>query len=218
MSERKSKVKSTELFSRVVTNSIACLSQWMKQKRYSSSTIDTYLSFVRQFFVITGLEPDQITKELIEWYNYRHFIREGKSYATQNQWINAIKLIYIRGGKGKKDRRVPLSAKLLEILRAYYKTSKPKAYLFEGMGGGRYSNRSAMQILKRAAIKSGITRRITLHTLRHSYATHLTNKGVNIQYLPEILGHNSPKTTMLYTHLSGKDISHIQSPLDDMDL
>jgi len=92
MSERKSKVKSTELFSRVVTNSIACLSQWMKQKRYSSSTIDTYLSFVRQFFVITGLEPDQITKELIEWYNYRHFIREGKSYATQNQWINAIKL------------------------------------------------------------------------------------------------------------------------------
>jgi len=127
-------------------------------------------------------------------------------------------LIYIRGGKGKKDRRVPLSMKLLDILRSYYKAYRPKVYLFEGANGGRYSNRSAMQVLKRAANKAGITRNITLHTLRHSYATHLTNKGVNIQYLQEILGHSSPKTTMLYTHLSGKDISNIRSPLDDMDL
>ncbi len=76
--------------------------------------------------------------------------------------------------------------KLLEILRSYYKAYRPKVYLFEGANGGRYSNRSAMQVLKRAA-----------------------NKRVNIQYLQEILGHSSPKTTMLYTHLSGKDISNI---------
>ncbi|MFV1917783.1 MAG: tyrosine-type recombinase/integrase, partial [Patescibacteria group bacterium] len=127
-------------------------------------------------------------------------------------------LIYIRGGKGKKDRRVPLSAKLLKILRAYYKCYRPRLTVFEGPDGGRYSNSSAAQVLHRSAKRAGITSKVTLHTLRHSYATHLTNKGVNIQYLQEILGHNSPKTTMLYTHLSGKDISKIRSPLDDMDI
>ena len=262
--------------------------------RYSNSTISTYLSFVKKFFAITKLRPDQITKEIIENYNYQHFIQGGKSYATQNQWINAIKLylkvnklttgnledierprkqrklpnvlskeevqaifyntpnlkhrallmlvygaglrigealnlklqdirsneslIYIRGGKGKKDRRVPLSMKLLDILRAYYKTYRPSIHVFEGPDGGRYSNSSASQVLYRSAKRAGITSKVTLHTLRHSYATHLTNKGVNIQYLQEILGHNSPKTTMLYTHLSGKDISNIRSPLDDMDI
>jgi len=281
-------------FSKPVADSIANLSQWMKQKRYSNSTISTYLSFVRQFFAKTRLQPNQVTKKVIEPYNYQHFIQGRKSYATQNQWINAIKLylkvnslllegleaierplkqrilpnvlsldevqaifhntpnlkhrallmliygsglrigealnltihdirsseslIYIRGGKGKKDRRVPLSMKLLEVLRPYYKAYKPRLFLFEGANGGRYSNKSAGQVLKRSALKAGIASSVTLHTLRHSYATHLTNKGVNIQYLQEILGHNSPKTTMLYTHLSGKDITNIRSPLDDMDL
>jgi site-specific recombinase XerD len=128
------------------------------------------------------------------------------------------RLIYIRGGKGKKDRRVPLSDRLLEILRGYYKSYRPKTYLFEGAGGGRYTSGSASRVLHRAVTKAGITRTVTLHTLRHSYATHLTNNGINLQYLQEILGHNSPKTTMLYTHLSGKDISKVKSPLDDMDL
>ena len=127
-------------------------------------------------------------------------------------------LIYIRNGKGKKDRRVPLSAKLLEILRAYYKSYQPRIYVFEGPKGGRYSSSSASQMLQRSAKRAGISCKITLHSLRHSFATHLTNKGVNIQYLQEILGHNSPKTTMIYTHLSGKDISKIRSPLDDMEL
>jgi len=131
---------------------------------------------------------------------------------------SAESLIYIRRAKGKKDRRVPLSVKLLEILRAYYKSYRPSVYIFEGPDGGRYSNSSASQVLYRSAKRAGITSKVTLHTLRHSYATHLTNKGVNIQYLQEILGHNSPKTTMLYTHLSGKDISNIRSPLDDMDI
>jgi site-specific recombinase XerD len=108
--------------------------------------------------------------------------------------------------------------KLLEVLRTYYKAYKPRLFLFEGANGGRYSNKSAGQVLKRSASKAGIASSVTLHTLRHSYATHLTNKGVDIQYLQEILGHNSPKTTMLYTQLSGKDISNIKSPLDDMDL
>ncbi len=280
--------------SATVRQSIIQLEQWMKQKRYSQSTVATYLSFVRQFFAKTRLTPEQLTLQQIEQYNYRNFITSGKSYASQNQWINAIKLylkvnqldigdlekierprkqrtlpnvlsqqevqalfhstpnlkhrtmlmviygaglrigetlnltlydirseeslIYIRGGKGKKDRRVPLSHKLLEMLRRYYKAYRPKRYLFEGAHGGKYTSGSAARVLQRATQKAGITKKVTLHTLRHSYATHLTRNGINIQYLQEILGHNSPKTTMLYTHLSGKDISTIKSPLDDMDL
>jgi site-specific recombinase XerD len=92
-------------------------------------------------------------------------------------------LIYIRGGKGKKDRRVPLSNKLLDMLRNYYKTYRPMKYLFEGANGSKYSRSSAGKVLKKASKGAGITSTVTLHTLRHSYATHLTNNGINIQYL-----------------------------------
>ena len=88
----------------------------------------------------------------------------------------------------------------------------------EGQRGGQYSNRSAAQVLKRSVKKAENSKKVTLHTLRNSYATHLTNQGVNIQHLQEILGHNSPKRTMIYTHLSGKDIRKIRSPIDDMDI
>jgi len=111
-----------------------------------------------------------------------------------------------------------LFPRALEQLRRYYRSYTPNEYLFEGQKGGQYSNTSAAKVLQRAVKKAGIKKRVTLHTLRHSYATHLTNRGVNIQYLQEILGHNNPKTTMLYTHLSGKDIRNIKSPLDDMEI
>lgn len=127
-------------------------------------------------------------------------------------------LIYVSRSKGNKDRRVPLSPVMLRALRAYYNAYTPAKWLFEGQKGGAYSPRSAAQVLKRSVARAGIRTRVTLHTLRHSYATHLTQRGVNIQYLQEILGHNSPKTTMLYTHLSGKDIKDIQSPLDELEI
>ena len=127
-------------------------------------------------------------------------------------------LIYIRKAKGRKDRRVPLAKTLIPVVESYMQAYRPKLYLFEGQNGGRYSNTSAGKMLQRAAKRASIKTKITLHSLRHSYATHLTNRGVNIQYLQEILGHNSPKTTMLYTHLSGKDIRNIRSPLDDLNL
>ena len=163
--------------------------------------------------------------------NYSCGLRIGEALALTSDDIQSKEgLIYIRGGKGQKDRRVPLSARVLQELRQYYQRYQPKEYLFEGQQGGKYSNSSAAQVLKRAVRKAGIRKRVTLHTLRHSYlpavlryygrrgATHLTNNGVNIQYLQEILGHKSPKTTMIYTHLSGKHIRAIRSPLDDMDI
>ena len=128
------------------------------------------------------------------------------------------KLIYIRGGKGQKDRRVPLSETLIKLLEEYAVAYRPEEYIFEGQKGGPYSSRSAQQVLKRSVKAAGIVRKITLHTLRHSYATHLLESGVGLRYIQEILGHSSPKTTMLYTHVSGKRIGEVRSPIEDIEL
>ncbi len=128
------------------------------------------------------------------------------------------KLIKIVQAKGKKDRYVPYSDKLRGLLRTYYDECKPKEYLFEGQYGGRYTERSAAKVLQNAIKKCGIKKDATLHTLRHSFATHLLEAGTDIRYIQELLGHNSPKTTMIYTHVSSKKISEIKSPLDDLEL
>ncbi len=123
-------------------------------------------------------------------------------------------LIHIKKGKGKKDRHTILSEKVLLLLREYYKKYKPKEYLFEGQKGGKYSPESASQILKRAAKKANIKKQITLHTLRHSFATHLLEQGVGITHIQKLLGHNNIKTTLIYTHIADESIQKIKSPLD----
>ncbi len=125
-------------------------------------------------------------------------------------------MIHIHGAKGKKDRMVPLSKKLLETLRAYYRLYKPKRYIFENPAGGMYSIRSAQQILHDAKEQAGITKKGSIHMLRHSYATHLMEGGTDIRIIQELLGHNSIRTTMLYTHVSKKDLGRIESPLDKL--
>lgn len=127
-------------------------------------------------------------------------------------------LIHIVQGKGKKDRYVPYPEKLKPLLREYYTKYKPKEYLFEGEKGGAYSGRSLAKVLERAVERSGIKKEVTLHTLRHSYATHLLDGGTDLRYIQEILGHSSPKTTMIYTHVSSHRIAQIKSPLDDLDI
>lgn len=126
-------------------------------------------------------------------------------------------IIIIKNAKGKKDRIVPLSLKILELLRAYYIMYKPKNYLFEGqIAGNPYDDRSLQQVLKQALKKVGITKPVTLHWLRHSYATHLLESGTDLRYIQELLGHNSSKTTEIYTHVSTKSIQQIKSPFDDL--
>jgi Site-specific recombinase XerD len=125
-------------------------------------------------------------------------------------------IIHIKNSKGKKDRIVMLSQKLLIILREYYKSYKPKAYLFEGMNGGKYSARSIQSLLKTIKKRAGVTKRGSVHTLRHSFATHLFEGGTDILSIKKLLGHNSLRTTMIYTHISKEHINKIQSPLDKL--
>jgi integrase/recombinase XerD len=110
---------------------------------------------------------------------------------------------------------VPLSMKILDMLREYYKICKPVVYLFEGQSAGMpYEARSLQQVLKQALVKVKITKPVTLHWLRHSYATHLLESGTDLRYIQEILGHSSSKTTEIYTHVSTKSIQQIKSPFD----
>lgn len=127
-------------------------------------------------------------------------------------------VINILNAKGKKDRIVPLSEITLKYLRAYYLAYKPKEYMFEGEQGGPYSTRSIQAILKQAKEKAKINKPGSVHALRHSYATHLLDKGLDITYIQKLLGHNDLKTTLRYLHVTIRDLSMIKSPLDDLDL
>ena len=128
------------------------------------------------------------------------------------------KVITIRGGKGKKDRITLLSETILELLREYYKEYKPQKWLFEGQKGGKYSPTSVQKIFKTALAKTKITKNASIHTLRHSFATHLLERGTDLRYIQELLGHSSPKTTEIYTHVTKKGIDKIKSPLDNLSI
>ena len=119
-------------------------------------------------------------------------------------------LLLIRQSKGKKDRIIPISAKTIEMLREYFRACWPKIWLFEGQRKGeQYSEKSLQSVLKQALIKAKITKPVTLHWLRHSYATHLLESGTDLRYIQELLGHSSLATTQRYTHLSVEQLVRV---------
>ena len=122
--------------------------------------------------------------------------------------------IRIEDGKGGKDRYTLLSEAVLNDLRLYFIEWKPNLYLFEGQKGGTYSANSVLKILKTSAKKSNLNKNIKTHTLRHSFATHLLESGTNIRQIQALLGHNSIKTTEIYTHIANNDLKKIKNPLD----
>jgi len=127
--------------------------------------------------------------------------------------------IRIEQGKGKKDRYTLLSPKLLVLLRTYFVNYKPKVWLFEGpVAGTNYSASSVQVIFREAVRKAGIRKKVTVHTLRHSFATHLLEGGVDLRYIQTLLGHESSKTTEIYTHITTKGFDQIKSPLDKLDI
>ena len=124
-------------------------------------------------------------------------------------------VVIIKQSKGRKDRIAPLSTKITEMLRDYYIAYKPQTYLFEGqIKGTMYDERSLQQVLKQSIQKCGINKPVSLHWLRHSYATHLLENGTDLRYIQEILGHSSSRTTEIYTHVSTKSIQNVTSPFD----
>jgi len=122
--------------------------------------------------------------------------------------------LIIANSKGRKDRYVSLAESFLPLLSNYYYTYTPKIYFVEGRDGNTYSAESVRQFLKRACKAAQIQKTVTPHTLRHSYATHLLENGVDLRYIQELLGHAKPETTMIYTHVSRKDLLQISNPLD----
>ncbi len=126
--------------------------------------------------------------------------------------------LFIRNGKGKKDRCSILSDKVCALLSDYLELYSPIEWLFEGNTGGKYADRSVQGIFEAARAKSKINPYATVHTLRHSFATHLLEKGVDLRYIQDLLGHESSKTTEIYTHITSKGLHKIKSPLDDLKL
>ena len=122
--------------------------------------------------------------------------------------------VMILNSKGSVDRRVKVSDSLIKLLREYWKAYRPKEYLFEGQTGGLYSYHSLNKVLQRAATKAGIKRHVSSHMLRHSYATHLLEGGVDLRYIQELLGHKSSKTTEIYTYVSNHKLEALPSPFD----
>lgn len=277
-----------------IEQGLAALKLWMAHKRYSESTINTYLDAAKSFLVFTLPKPmKEVNNNDIVKYVNEYIIKHKLSFSYQNQVVNAVKLFFreivhsdlnvdkierprreyklpnvlskeevklilnahsnikhramlsliyscglrrsellnlkptnidskrnvviIKQAKGKKDRVVPLSQKILIMLREYYATYKPKMWLFEGqIKSEKYDERSLANVLKQALAKVNITKPVSLHWLRHSYATHLLESGTDLRYIQELLGHSSSRTTEIYTHVSTKNIQQIKSPFDDL--
>ena len=124
------------------------------------------------------------------------------------------KQLIVKKGKGRKDRYVSLADSFLPLLSNYYHSYQPTIYFVEGQNGGKYSAESIRSFLRKSCKKAGIRKPVTPHTLRHSYATHLLENGVDLRYIQTLLGHSKPETTMIYTHVQRKDLMEIQNPLD----
>ena len=145
-------------------------------------------------------------------------LRRSELLNLQPSHINSQrKLLIIYQSKGQKDRVIPVGDKIIDLLRDYYKAYRPKTWLFEGQKEGeKYSATSLQKVLKRSVNKTNISKPVTLHWLRHSFATHLLENGTDLRYIQEILGHKSSKTTEIYTHVSTKNLQNIRSPFDDL--
>ena len=265
--------------------------KYLRGKRYSKSTIDTYTFFAADFIEFhKEKDLSLLDNKDVELFLEDIFIKRNYSINTQRQFISALKLfivfypdtqivsdglerpkrskmlpevlspeeviriiqvtknlkhrailalmyssglrigellnlklehiliarkqIQVIRAKGRKDRYVVLADSFMPLLQNYYLSYKPKIYFVEGKDFNPYTASSIRKFLKRSCELANITRRITPHTLRHSYATHLLEQGTGLRHIQELLGHSKPETTMIYTHVARKDLMEIKSPMD----
>jgi site-specific recombinase XerD len=170
------------------------------------------------------LSPEEVVKILNTIDNLKHKNMIALLYASglrRSEMLNlkildidiSRNVITVREGKGKKDRQTLIATTFKELLQNYFLQYQPKEYLFEGATGGRYSATSLEKVVKRAVQKSGVKKRVSPHTFRHSFATHLLENSVDIRFIQELLGHSNIKTTERYTHVAITN-TKIISPLD----
>lgn len=158
---------------------------------------------------------DNLKHKLIICLLYSSGLRKGELLSLRKEDILLDKsLIFVRGGKGKKDRTTVLSDHLKQLLKIYLQEYKPNYWLIEGVGRNKYSPSSVGRVISKAAQNAKIERVVTAHMLRHSFATHLLEQGLDLRYIQQLLGHGSSKTTEIYTHVSSKSLAKIKSPLD----
>lgn len=173
------------------------------------------------------LSKVEVKKIFTETTNLKHLIALKMCYGMGLRVSEVVRLklehldscrmvVQVVAAKGKKDRYVPLPESILPQLRVYYKKYSPKEFLLEGQYGGAYSKGSVQQVFKKAMRKARIRKNIGVHGLRHSYATHLLEAGADMRFIQELLGHNSIKTTQIYTKVTPRSLSKIASPLDSL--
>lgn len=264
--------------------------KYLAGKRYSKSTINTYLHFASMFLKFIEVKPiNSLTEEDVRLFIEEKIPEKNYSISTHRQLVSALKQLFslynhsvvldqlsrpkktkyvpvvlnqleliellkvtvnlkhrcilamlyscgmrvgealdleirdidlerkqvlIRNGKGRKDRYVGIASSSIPLLMNYTSSYRPKTYLFENKAGVKYSASSVRAFLKRNCKKAKITKHVTPHTLRHSYATHLVENGTGIAHIQRLLGHAKPETTMLYTHIANVDLVKIENPLD----
>ena len=159
---------------------------------------------------------DNLKHQAILFLIYSAGLRVGEAVRLRREDIDyARRTVRVKQGKGRKDRYTILSEQAYVILMRYCREQRPDSWLFPGMQpGGHLTERSVQKLFERARLASGVQKQASIHTLRHSFATHLLESGIDLRYIQELLGHESSRTTERYTHVSTKDISRIRSPLD----
>jgi integrase/recombinase XerD len=178
-----------------------------------SSTLPGTLSEADCFKIINVL--DNIKHKAILHLLYSAGIRREEVTKLRIEDIRSHEMmIFVKGGKGKKDRTTVLSEATLSLLREYVVECKPSYWLFEGQTGSRYSASSVAKIFRKAAKAAEVAEWSTPHTLRHSFATHLLQANVNLRFIQSCLGHESPETTQIYTHIVSVNNNVVRSPLD----
>lgn len=201
---------------------------YLKTIKKSSSDIENLLNDFpnvkreKKLPVILSKEEIEQLLKVSTNINHRLIIQVGYSAGLRVSEIINLKwndidfnrdIIHIKLAKGKKDRIVMLSQKVKEALQTL--DQNKSKYVFMTNRKGKYTSRTLQKIIENLAKKAGIKKKITPHTLRHSFATHLLEQGTDIRYIKDLLGHSNISTTLIYTKVSNKDLSKIKSPLDD---
>lgn len=170
--------------------------------------------------ILSRIEIDRILEQVK---NHKHWLMIALAYGAGLRVSEVVNLcvadldfdralLHVKEGKGKKDRMTLLPQKLRDHLLMWVRMRPISGLVFESERGGRFSTRSLQKVFERSCLAAGITKQVTFHSLRHSFATHVLENGTDIRFIQQLLGHSNIKTTLIYTHVTDRALQKIQSP------